>query len=546
MNFLPVPPEYIPVLIVAIPLFGAFLTPIISRINGKVRNIFAISILGITGFLVFWLSTEIFTNNMIYTYVFGGDSNVIGSGNSAYAIRILFEVDSFGIFMAIIAIIVAFIGTLYSYSYMKKETGLDKYYTLILLMTAGMMGMLLTGDLFNFFVFLEITGISSAALVAFWIDKKYAVEAGFKYIIISAIGALFVLLAIALLYGQYNALNMSVLANAITNFNLIDQIILILLFSALAMKAGIVPMHMWLPDAYGRAPASISIMLVGATLSSLYAVFRVIFTLYGKVFLSVSIQTLEFVTTANILGGFIVLLAVLTMLVGVIMALKQNNLKRLIAFAALAEIGYMILGLGIRLAAKSVIYDTEGTAISILNPAYTQAALTGSIFHILNDALDVGLLFLVAGAIYYATKETSLDRMGGLARNMKYTTIFFLIGLFAMSGMPPLNGFTSKIIIYESAYQLSPLVSIIAILSSIMLLACFVKVFHSAFLGPKQPHLKNVKEVPKTMLVAMGLIAILIIIIGLFPNLVIENAVKPTVDAILNNTAYISAIIGGA
>ena len=163
---------------------------------------------------------------------------------------------------------------------MKENTGLDKYYTLILLMNAGMLGMELTGDLFNFFVFLEITSISSAALVAFWTNKAKSVEAGFKYIVISTIGALFILFSIALFYGQYNALNMAMIASAL-QYTFLDKIALVLLIAALAMKAGVVPMHMWLPDAYGKAPSSVTILLVGATQASLYGVFRVCFTIYG-------------------------------------------------------------------------------------------------------------------------------------------------------------------------------------------------------------------------------------------------------------------------
>ena len=129
---------------------------------------------------------------------------------------------------------------------------------------------------------------------------------------------------------------------------------------------------------------------------------------------------------------------------------------------------------------------------------------------------------------------------------MKYTTVFFLIGLLAVAGMPPLNGFASKILIYESTYQLNPIISIIAILSSILLLAIFVKIFYSLFLGPELPHLRDVKEVPKGMLVAMAILATLIIIFGLFPGYVLQTIVDPAVAALSNPTNYINAILGGA
>lgn len=521
-------PDYFIPLAVAIPLLGAFLTPLISRVNDKLRNIFVILVLGVNLVLIYFIATEVLADG-IKTYVFGvQDLNLP-------IVRILFEVDAMSIFMAIISSILAFVAVIYSWAFMKENTGLDKYYTLILLMTAGMLGMELTGDMFNFFVFLEILSIASCALIAFWTHKGESVEAAFKYITISAIGALFVLFAVALLYGQYNALNIATLANVI-QYTFLDKIALILLVVALAMKAGIVPMHMWLPDSYGTAPSSVTIILVGATQASLYGVFRVCFTLYGGSLSTITNQLELFgrdltIYLNSVLGLVIILLAVITIIIGVIMALIQIDFKRLIAYAAVAEIGYMFLGIG--------------TGIAALGTTFGKTALEGGIFHIINDALDVGLLFLVAGAIFYTTKEYSLNKMGGLARNMKFTTVFFIIGLLAVAGMPPMNGFASKLLIYESTYQLSPILAIIAILCSILLLAVFVKVFYSAFMGPVLPKFQDVKEVPKSMLLAMGVIASIILIFGIFPELIVDNIVEPAANALIGYEEYIAQVIGG-
>jgi multicomponent Na+:H+ antiporter subunit D len=255
-----------------------------------------------------------------------------------------------------------------------------------------------------------------------------------------------------------------------------------------------------------------------------------------------SLRTIgEFILTPGLtIGILIIALAVLTIIVGVFMALKQSDFKRMIAFVAVAEIGYMFLAIG---AAFSTFYD-PGTGVATLTDS-GEIALKGGIFHILNDALDVSLLFLVAGAIYFTAKTTSLNKLGGLARNMKYTSVFFLIGLLAVSGLPPMNGFASKLMIYQSTYQVNPILAIVAILCSILLLATFVKVFYSAFLGPKISKLENIKEVPRSMLIAMGIIACLIIFIGLFPNLVVENVVTPAANALKNASQYITMITGG-
>ena len=529
MNIVDILLNHAPALTIAIPLLGAFLTPLISRVSEKGRNIFAILIVGITALFVFLLASDVLVNGPI-TYVFGSTAEMV---EQSTVIRILFEIDALSIFMAIIGIVLSFVAVLYSYAFMERNTGLDKYYTLLLLMTTGMLGMMLTGDMFNFFVFLEITSISSAALVAFWTNKAKAVEAGFKYIVISTIGALFVLFAIALLYGQYDALNMAKIAQSIgmSGFTFLDKIALVILIAALAMKGGLAPMHMWLPDAYGRAPASISLLLIGATQASLYGLFRIVFTVYGDV---ISLPSIS-------IGWVLVLLGLVTMLIGVIMAIIQTDFKRLIAYGAVAELGYMALAVGTGL----TIVANSDPMITLESAPFAMKAITGGLFHVINDALDVGLLFLVAGAVYYATKETSLNRLGGLARNMKYTTVFFIIGLLAVSGLPPFNGFASKLLIYESTYQLNPILSIVAILASILLLAIFVKVLHSVFLGPALPQYDHVREVPKSMLLAMAVIAGIIIVFGLFPQVIVTNLIEPAANALVNNGSYLQWLTGG-
>jgi multicomponent Na+:H+ antiporter subunit D len=520
MNWFELLTLHSPALIVAVPLLAAFFTPLISRINDKIRNLFVLIMLCLTGFLIIILGYDVQTNG-IRTYVFGGGAPLPSGMN--IPVRIMFEIDSMNIFMVIITIILALIGVLYSWSFIKDQDGQDKYYTIVLLLIVSMLGMELTGDIFNFFVFLEISCITSCALIAFWVHKGESLEAAFKYIVISSIGALFILFAIGLLYAQYNALNIATIANAI-QYSFLDKIVLVLLIAALTMKAGLIPMHMWLPDSYGEAPPSITFILIGATQASLYGAIRVLFTVYGNVFRNILPNS-----SSLIIEGVIILLALITILIGVIMALIQTDFKRLIAYAAVAEAGYIFLGLGVGLAS--------------IGTQYGGVALKGGVFHIINDALDIGLLFLIAGAIYYATKETSLNRLGGLARNLKYTTIFFIVGFLAVSGMPPFNGFASKLMIYESTYQLNPIIPIVAILASILMLAVFIKIFYSVFLGPKLPKFKEVKEVPKSMLFAMGIIVSLIIFIGLFPDFFVNNIVQPATNALINHNSYINKVI---
>ncbi|HPY61071.1 MAG TPA: proton-conducting transporter membrane subunit, partial [Methanospirillum sp.] len=157
-----------------------------------------------------------------------------------------------------------------------------------------------------------------------------------------------------------------------------------------------------------------------------------------------------------------------------------------------------------------------------------------------------GLLFLTAGVIMYRCGTRNLNRLGGLGHNMKWTMVFFMIGALAIAGIPPFNGFASKLLIYESTFLFNPLLAVIAMVVSILTLASFVKVFHSMFMGPKLPEYQDVREAPKPMLIAMGILAILVVLFGIFPQQVVDILVAPAASALVDYHGYISAVLGGA
>jgi len=510
-----------PALLIAIPLLAAFLTPLIDRLSKRARNVLVLIVLITVEVVMIVLAWDVFTGNThIYTM---GASNPTATipVQAAIPIRIVLEVDGLSAFMGLISATVSLAAGLYSLAFVRRETGQGRYYTLLLLMLVGMLGMEFTGDLFNLFVFLEILSIASAALIAYRFYRGDAVEGAFKYFVISSLGALMVLFAIGLLYGQYDLLNMAALAK-VMKYTMLDKIALVLFIAAFAMKCGAIPMHMWVPDSYTVAPASITAMLVVASQVSLYALFRICFSLYGL--------TLD-VTTVGII---IISLGLLSMFVGVTMALPQKDIKRLMSYHAISQTGYMLLGVGVGL---YLIGKPEFST-------YGMAAMEGGIFHIFNHALYKGLLFLTAGAIFYKVKTRNLNEMRGLAHSMKFTAIFFMIGAFAIAGIPPFNGFASKLLIYESVYCVSPILSIIAMLVSIITLASFVKVFHSAFMGPPMRNTKE-GEVPKSMLIGMVILTVGIILFGLFPGWVVDHIVHPAAQALADQAAYIQAVIGG-
>lgn len=506
-----------PVLLIAIPLLGAFAVPLIGRLGAPLRRIFTGLIALLTTACAGLVAATVFSAGTPITYVLGGKLTLPSGMN--FPIRIILEADGMSAFMVILTALVLVTAIFYSFSYWRRRSGGTMYDSLLFLLGAGIFGMELTGDMFNFFVFLEITSIAACGLIGFRVWQGGSQEAAFKTMALYTLSGLFVLLAIGLLYGKYDGLNIAYLAAHIGS-DLVDRIALGLLLVALAMKAGVVPMHMWAPDAYGEAPAPISAVLVANSQASLYGLFRVLFTLYG---LAISVTTL---------GWLMIVLALLTIFIGVTMALIQSDIKRLIAYGAVSQIGYMLLGVGV------------GLATSAGQPDYGLVAMQGGIFHMINDAACVGLLFLAAGVIIRAAGTRDLNKMGGLAHDMRWTAVFFMIGAFALAGIPPFNGFASKLMIYESTFRYSPVLAVIAVLASILLLAVFLKVFQAAFLGPRL--ISPAERPSRLMLVSMGVLAFVVIAFGLFPGFFVHTIVAPAAKALwLGRDAYIGAVMGG-
>lgn len=512
-----------PIFTIAVPLLTAFIAPLLGKISDRLRTSAITVALLYSFYLVIDVTRQVLTSGtIIYTLGASSPGNAVPQ-NYVTPVRIVLEVDKMSVLMALISIFVASIGFVYSLAYMKNRGGKTKFYALFMLLLSGMLGMIYTGDIFNLFVFLEVTSVAACSLVGFNLSRGPSQEAAFKTLALYTVGALLFLFAVGILYGQYDALNIGYLSQVLT-YSWLDKVALGLFLAALGMKVGAVPLHMWVPDAYSEAPAPISLLLVSNTLVSLYALYRICFSLYG-------------VTMNSSASGWILaLLGTVSIFVGVSMAFLQNKIKRLMAYCALSQVGYMLLGVGVGLATL----EYQATA------SYGFMALQGGLFHILNDAIYMGLLFLVAGAVIFRTDSRNMNNMGGLAHSMKWTSIYALVGIGAISGLPPFNGFASKIMIYESVFQFSPILSVVAIIGSILTLAVFVKAFYSAFLGPATEEIQDVNPAPLSMQLAMGMLALVIIFMGLFPSFIVDNLIGPAAEALVNQSVYTEVIVAMA
>ena len=504
-----------PILAIAVPLLGAFAAPLLAKLDKRARDAWvlaaglAVAVFGIA------VAVKVLGTGTPWVYTLGAPSPGAAVTQGGFPIRIILVVDALGAFMGIVTILAGAVGLLYGLHYLREEEGKTLGLSLLLLLWAGILGLVYTGDLFNFFVFLEITSIAACALIGYRVWESRPPEAAFKTMTMYTLGGLLVLVAVGLLYGEHGALNIAYLSKLITG-SAVERLALGLLLGGLLMKAGAVPAHMWAPDAYGEAPAMATVVLVANTQASIYAIMRVVFTLFGGALARPGI------------GWLIASLGTATVIVAVLMALIQRHLGRLIAYGAVSQIGYMLLAVGVAAVARG---------------GFGEVALRGGIFHMINDAASVGLLFLVAGAIRRAVGSVDIMGLGGLGRSLKWESGFFLLGALALAGIPPLNGFASKFLIYESTFRASPILSAIAVLASILLLAVVVRAFHGVFLGPEP---KEASPSPKGMLIAMGILALLILVLGLFPGFFLGRLVGPAAKALLTGrAAYLAAVLGG-
>ncbi|MBR6022916.1 MAG: NADH:ubiquinone oxidoreductase, partial [Kiritimatiellae bacterium] len=464
-------------------------------------------------------------------WVFGAaDPRALVPAGAAVPVRILFRVDAAGAAMLLTAAVASLAAGIASLRSEDGATGRASYHALFLLLVAAVNGMCATGDAFNLFVFLEITTLAGAAVAAYRIDNGLAAEAGLKYAAIGSLGGLAFLLGVGLLLAQHDALNIGALAAgfAANGLTPLDKTAFVLMAAPLAMKCGAVPMHHWTPDLYARAPASGSPLLIVSSQASLFGLFRVCFSLFGAAAGS----------PVRVMGWAVVAMAVASMFIGVTMALAQHDVKRLIAHHGVSQTGYMLLGAGVCLA----VLGKPGAIGD-----YGRDALAGSLFHVMNYAVYNGLLFLAAAAVIARTGRRDLDAMGGLGRQMPVTMVCFGIGALAIAGIPPMSGFASKWVLYETVFRFSPLLSVVAMVVSLLTLASFVKVFQAMFLGPPMKAWAGVREVPALWLFSMVALAILTVLMGLFPDFLMDRLLRPAADALVSARDYLpAALVGGA
>jgi multicomponent Na+:H+ antiporter subunit D len=505
-------------LFVAIPLAGAFLTMILGKFIPWLNKYLSTAILLFLAFISFW---SLFARGeMSSVYKAGGWEPVNGVPIGIYLV-----IDGLSSLLLCVISLIGLMSVIYSISYMARYTSENYFYSLFCLMIAGMNGVVLSGDIFNIFVFLEISSISSYALVAFGVEKN-ELEATLKYQVLGAVASFLILFAIGFIYWKARTLNLADIRAAFSagydkRYYLLVQL---LLLSGFGLKAAIIPFHAWLPDAHSSAPSPISAMLSGVLIKAvgIYVIIRLFFNMFEIT------EGMAIVITT---------LGALSMVIGVFLAIGQWDIKRLLAYHSISQMGYVVMAVGI-----GMILMARGLRSNV-----AALAITGGIFHLLNHAAFKGLLFLNAGAIEYSTGTRDLRKMGGLATNMPVTSATSFAASLSISGVPPFNGFFSKLVIIVAAvmarfYLLAALAAIVSIIT----LASFMKFQRYAFYTKEPGQVKtDIREVPVPMLLSMIILAVVCLLLSIIvlPG-VRETVITPATDILMDQMKYSSQIIG--
>jgi hydrogenase-4 component B len=420
-----------------------------------------------------------------------------------------FFVDKLSAFFILIISMTAFSVSIYSTGYVTEYFGKKNIGYLGFLYNIFILSMVLVVSSNNAIMFLivwELMSIISYLLVMFEHEKKETRKAGFIYILMTHIGTGFIILSFLILAsstGSFNFESFRLAASTMPPY--LKDLVFLFALIGFGTKAGIVPLHIWLPYAHPAAPGNVSALMSGVMIkTAIFMLIRVFF---------------DFLGAGTAWWGILVLIiASISALIGVMYALMEHDLKRLLAYHSVENIGIILIGVG-----ASMIFMASG------HPDLAAFGLIAGLYHTINHAVFKSLLFLGAGSLVYSTHTRNIEEYGGLIKKMPWTALFFLIGAISISALPPFNGFVSEWLTFQAlllSINLSDNITKILVLfsgaglalTSALAAACFVKAFGISFLAlPRSAHAEHSKEVPVSMLIGMFILSLMCIILGVMP-----------------------------
>ena len=480
--------DHLPVFLIAIPILASLLILVAGWWDRRFcYPISLVTILSQFGAAVIILA-QVMREGTVRYYL----------GGWAPPLGIELAIDSFNGFILATILLLSVATVIYARKSVEHEIGPEKtiaFYVLFQLLVTGLVGMTITGDIFNLYVFLEISSIAAYALIAS-ARKPRSYLASFNYLILGSIAGGFILIGTGNLYAATGALNMLDIARLLpASFELATvHAGFIFLVIGYSIKAAVFPLHIWLPDAYAESPSAVTI-LISTVMSkvSVYALFRIIFTIF----------TTAYIVDVFPVTGFILFIAAVAMIAGAVIAIAQSDLKRMLAYSSVSQIGYIMFALGVA----------------------NQVALEGGILHILGHAVMKGCLFMVAGLIIYRVGTSRLSDLGGIAKVMPISCAAFALAGASMIGIPPTIGFMSKYYLVLGALEAGHWVyAAILLLGSLLAVGYIWRFIEIAYFGDGCDGGSGARtlEAPASMLAPMVALALLCLLLGIF----VENLME--------------------
>jgi len=431
-------------------------------------------------------------------------------------------IDQLSAFFLMVICTLALPVSIYSFGYVKEyegHYGLGRFGLLFNLFLFSMVLVVTAGNIIVFLIAWELMSLCSYFLVTYESRDTEKASAGLLYLVMTHLGSALIMLALLLLAFQAGSFEFSAMKGIGTLMGAdVRNIAFILLLLGFGTKAGIVPLHVWLPKAHPAAPSNVSALMSGVMIkTAIYMLIRTYFDFLG-------INGPEDAW----LGLLFLLIASVSALIGVLYALVEKDIKRILAFSSVENVGIILIALGAAMVFKA--YGLNDLAA---------LALIATLLHVFFHSLFKGLLFLGAGAVLHATGTRNLERLGGLSRRMKVTSVLFFVGVLSIVAIPPFNGFVSEWLIFQSlllSFSLNDVLVNLLVATALGMLAltgalaatCFVRFYGMAFLArPRSKEATEAKEVPKSMLLGMGVLAALCLLTGLLSTFII-----PVVDSV--------------
>lgn len=451
-----------------IPLIGAALIPLVAVVSGRLRGWFAVAFAGAgmaaalyTALTFTSPSTEAITLSFANYYL----------PNLGVTLQV--KVDQLSVLVGAFVSFVSFLVVVYSLGYMRHEGGQTRYYSLVLLFVGAMMGLVMAGNLIQFYLFWELVGVCSALLIAFWSDRPAARKAGLKAFVVTRLGDCALLIAVVFIAAVFGTTSFDTILGPSGIPTLATGTIFalgLLMFIGSMGKSAQVPLHVWLPDAM-EGPTTVSALIHAATMvnAGVYLMLRMY-----------PIITLP--QLSGSLTDIILAIGLLSAIVGGACAFAADDIKRVLAYSTISQLGLMFAAIGL-------------------------GNMAASAYQMISQGLFKALAFLAAGSVIEAVGTRELDKMGGLARVLKYTYAGFLIAMLAMSGLPPLVGFWSKDAILSSAFSAGAVQASLLVFAFALTALYSFRVLFRVFHG-KAPPREGVKESPPTMLIPIAVLSV--------------------------------------